>query len=86
MAPSISCSATADGGAVRRVAFNPDGEHLATASDDKTARVQRWQSDEGLTDEACRRLTRNLKKEEWKPHAGDELYPKTCPNLPVPEE
>lgn len=70
---------------VNDVAFGPDGKYLATASDDKTARVQRWQP-EGLIDEACARLTRNLTKEEWRQYLGDEEpYRKTCEKLPEPE-
>jgi len=33
-------------------------------------------------DLACSRLTRNLTKEEWKQYLPDEVYRKTCPNLP----
>jgi len=76
---------THEGYPVNAIAFSPDGAYLATASDDKTARVQRWRS-EGLVDEACARLTRNLTKEEWRQHLGDEPYHKTCENLPEPEE
>ena len=70
---------------VNGVAFSPNGKYLATASDDNTARVQRWQS-EDLTDEACARVNRNLTREEWEQYLPGEPYPKTCPNLPEPEE
>lgn len=69
---------------VNSVAFSPDGEHLATASSDRTARVLPWQP-EGLMDEACARLTRNLTKKEWRQYVGG-FYRKTCPDLPEPEE
>jgi len=73
-------------GTVNGVAFSPDGEYLATASSDRTARVQPWRP-EGLADEACARLTRNLTKEEWQQSLSDTLYyRKTCPNLPEPQE
>jgi len=65
---------------VSGVAFSPDGKYLATASNDKTARVQLWQP-EGLIDEACAYLTRNLTKDEWQQYLGSEPYRKTCPNL-----
>ncbi len=72
--------------AVKGVAFSPDGEYLATASVDKISRVQPWRP-EGLADEACARLTRNLTKEEWQQSLNDTLYyRKTCPNLPEPQE
>jgi len=70
---------------VNGVAFSPDGKYLATTSDDKTARVQLWQP-EGLIDEACLYLTRNLTKKEWQEYVGGEPYHKTCANLPGPEE
>ena len=31
--------------------------------------------------EACARLTRNLTRDEWRQHLGDEPYRKTCSNL-----
>jgi WD40 repeat protein len=66
------------------IAFSPDGKHLATASKDKTARVQLWRR-EDLMAEACARLTRNLAEYEWKLYLPGEPYHKTCPNLSVPE-
>jgi WD40 repeat protein len=73
-------------GAVNDAVFSPDGEYLATASTDKTARVQPWRP-EGLIEEACARLTRNLTKEEWQQSLSGTLnYRKTCPNLPEPQE
>ncbi len=36
--------------------------------------------------EACRRLPRNLTREEWPLYLGNEPYRKTCPNLPEPED
>jgi len=70
---------------VKGITFSPDGKYLATASADQTVRVQSWQP-EGLVEEACARLTRNLTSMEWQQYLGDEPYRKTCPNLPGPEE
>ncbi len=66
---------------VTRVAFAPDGKALATASDDGVVQVSLWRP-QGLLDEACARLTRNLTPEEWRQYLGNEPYRKTCPNLP----
>jgi len=35
--------------------------------------------------EACVRLTHNLTHDEWKQYLPDEVYRKTCPNLPEGE-
>ena len=54
------------------VAFSPDGKTIATASDDKTARLH-WATPEGLIQEACRRLSRNLTAEEWQQYINLSL-------------
>src|SRR5258708_29379805 len=37
-----------------------------------------------MASELCSLLTRNMKKEEWDLHVGEDLtYEKTCPNLPM---
>ncbi|MDT9337967.1 hypothetical protein VV11_000235, partial [Trichodesmium erythraeum 21-75] len=60
-----------------------DGKTIATASDDYTARL--WATPEGLIQEGCRRLSRNLTAEEWQQYINSDLetYQKTCENLPV---
>jgi hypothetical protein len=35
-----------------------------------------------LIEEACRRLPRNLSKQEWREYIGDDAHHKTCPELP----
>ncbi|MCL2932062.1 MAG: NACHT domain-containing protein, partial [Trichodesmium sp. MAG_R03] len=65
------------------VAFSPDGKTIATISG-TTARLH-WATPEGLTQEACRRLSRNLTAEEWQQYINTDLttYQKTCDELPV---
>ena len=69
---------------VRAVAFSPDGKTIATANYDNTARLH-WATSEGLIQEGCRRLSRNLIAEEWQKYINSDLetYQKTCENLPV---
>ncbi len=69
-------------GPVVSVAFNPDGQWLATGSRDETARVWKIQSQDLVT-EACARLLRNLTWDEWLSYIGDDLYQRTCDDLPI---
>ncbi len=67
------------------VEFSSDGEYLASAGEDGTAKVSYlWPED--LVHEACARLTRNLTIKEWQVYLRDEPYRETCPGLPVPDE
>jgi WD40 repeat protein len=73
--------------AVAAVAFDPDGHRVWTASgatlDPAHAlRAWRWRL-EDLVEEACRRLPRNLRLDEWRRHLPDEPYRSTCPGLPA---
>ena len=63
-------------------AFSPDSRWLITASADHAARVWALKPND-MIDEACARLTRNLKQEEeWKQYMRGKPFRKTCPNLP----
>jgi WD40 repeat protein len=70
-----------DSGYIRAAAFSPDGRYLLTGSDDGSAALWLWRSDD-LRDQACARLTRNLSHEEWARWFGKESYRPICPNLP----
>lgn len=74
-------SQLSDVGDVRDARFSPNGRHLLTGSRDGTAVAWLWKT-EDLRAEACKRLTRNLTKEEWHQYLPDEPYRKTCPHLP----
>jgi WD40 repeat protein len=67
--------------AVNAVAFGPDGTRVATASDDRGARV--WVANcEQLIRQAEDRLTRNLTQREWQRYFRDEPYRRARANLP----
>lgn len=65
------------------LAFSPNGRYLATAGGGGV-RVHLWQPQD-LMNVACKHVTRNFSRAEWRQYLGDEDYYETCPGLPVPE-
>jgi len=63
---------------IHAIAVSPDGKYLATADEQDV--VQTWfLRPADLIDEACRRLTRDLTKDEWQQFVADGPYAPTCP-------
>jgi dipeptidyl aminopeptidase/acylaminoacyl peptidase len=70
------------GAEVSAVTFSPDGRYVVSGSWDDTARVWWWRPKD-LIAESCRRLPRNLTREEWRQYVGPEApYHATCPGKP----
>jgi WD40 repeat protein len=69
---------------VNVVAFSPDSQFLATASDDKTARIWSTALDDMLH-QLCTGHGRNLSLGEWRRYLGDLRWQPTCENWPTPE-
>ncbi len=69
-------------GNVTAVTFSPDGRYVVSGSGDGTARVWWWRPKDLIAD-SCRRLLRNLTREEWRQYVGPEApYHATCPGKP----
>ncbi|GEM_PF-3554482 len=71
-------------GEVWAVSFSADGQRVATASGDNTARIH-WLWSKDLAAEICSRLHRNFSASEWANYVQTDLsqYTLTCPNRPV---
>jgi WD40 repeat protein len=66
---------------VNSVALSPDGKTLASGGFDQT--IFLWLTTEGLAETVCKKVWRNLTKDEWHRFVGADIpYQRTCPNLP----
>jgi WD40 repeat protein len=72
-------------GDVNAVAFSPDGQSLATASRDNTARFWSTSLDDMLH-QLCTGRGRNLSLSEWRRYLGDLPWQPTCGNWPTPKD
>ena len=64
------------------VALHPDGLTMACGGGDGTVRL--WLTPDGLVNEACKKVWRNLTWEEWQEFVGEGIpYECTCPEWPA---
>ncbi|QIG49489.1 hypothetical protein G5V57_18310 [Nordella sp. HKS 07] len=63
--------------------FSPDGKLLATACDDKTARLWNTNLDDMLQ-QLCTGPGRNLSPSEWRRYVGDLTWQPTCESWTTP--
>lgn len=87
-------------GPMKALTLSSDGRLLATLSGDIDSfdKVRVWNTTgentrltkplrpKELIADACRRLTRNFDRDEWRQYFPNELYRKTCPELPAGDE
>jgi WD40 repeat protein len=71
-------SELSDAGDILDFAFTPDGRQILTGSSSNQAVLWSWQAAD-LAVEGCRRVTRNLTREEWDRYLGGLPYRETCP-------
>jgi hypothetical protein len=66
------------------VAFSPNGQRLATTSDDRTVRLWNLFFDDWVA-VGCKLVNRNLSMSEWTHLLPEVPYERTCPDLPAGE-
>lgn len=69
-------------GTVWEVKFSPNGEYVATASDDGMAKLNLTDTYK-LVEKSCQSLIQNLSINNWKRYMDNEPYRKTCNKLPL---
>jgi WD40 repeat protein len=73
------------GSGVKAVAFTADDRILLSVTAGHEAVLRRtYIRSPDLIQEACAKVTRNLRPDEWKRFFVAEQYRKTCPDLPLP--
>jgi WD40 repeat protein len=70
------------GAGIRDIVFSADGRWLVSGSVDRVSRAWAWQPGD-LIDRACRQLSRNLSRKEWREYLSGEEYEPTCARLHV---
>jgi WD40 repeat protein len=63
------------------VAFSPDGRTLAAAAANGTILLWNIRITDSMAT-ACKRVNRNLTRQEWQEYLGESPYQKTCEDLP----
>ena len=70
------------GGAIYKMAFSRDDASLSVANSE--GKILVWNLWTAAADSLCKRVWRNLSKEEWRYYVGESIpYERTCPALPA---